>query len=81
MHEGICHVNESTNDMERDSSTEKTRLRWLVETRFIKEMSLNIGRGLKYQTTQLHKDVQFSSVRSQNYYCLADVVCVNKNKS
>lgn len=37
MHEGICHVNESTNEMERDSSKEKTRLRWQVETCGMKE--------------------------------------------
>lgn len=75
MHDSICHVNGSTNDMERDSSREKTRLKWQVESCFIKKICLNLG--VKYQTTQLHKDVQFPSVRSQNYYCLADVVCVN----
>lgn len=78
---GICHVNEWTNDTERerDSGAEKTQIempRFRVSIKKSREFRAG-GPGLQHQTTRLHKDVQFSSLRSQNYYCLADAVCVN----
>lgn len=58
------------------TSGEKTRLKQQVEGCFIKTY-ICVNLGVKYPTISLCKDVQFSSGRSQNHYCLPDVVYVN----
>lgn len=55
---------------------EKTRLKRQVESCFIKTY-VCVNLGVKYPTISLCKDVQSSSGRSQNHYCLPDAVCVN----
>lgn len=55
------------------TSGKKTRLKRQV---FIK-MYICVNLGVKYPKISLRKDVQFSTSRPQNHYCLPDVVCVN----
>lgn len=81
LSESACHVMDQliTWKVTRGEKKKNARLKQQVEGCFMKTY-ICVNLGVKYSTILLRKDVQFSSGKSQNHYCLFDVVCVDIKK-